>query len=143
MTISKRFWTENINAVQIVNKSVWDVYENNKDIKETCRLLSEKYDKEISDDKAKEWYKAYSLAKEAGLPFLTFSDNPCSEKDAKHGLWGIGRNYSWLKMDQKPNLESVRQALLSYDMRVRNEYESPNKPDAEPELWIKDRKSVV
>ena len=24
-----------INAVQIVNKSVWDVYENNKDIKET------------------------------------------------------------------------------------------------------------
>ena len=131
-----------INAVQIVNKSVWDVYENNKDIKETCRLLSEKYDKEISDDKAKEWYKAYSLAKEAGLPFLTFSDNPCSEKDAKHGLWGIGRNYSWLKMDQKPNLESVRQALLSYDMRVRNEYESPNKPDAEPELWIKSIKAT-
>ena len=54
----------------------------------------------------------------------------------------MGRNYSWLKMDQKPNLESVRQALLSYDMRVRCDYESPNKPDAEPELWIKSIKAI-
>lgn len=40
-------------------------------------------------------------------------------------------------MDQNPDLESVRQALLSYDMRVQNDFESNVKPDTEPELWIK------
>ena len=43
---------------------------------------------------------------------LTFSDNPCEENDPRHGLWGIGNNITWLKMDKEPNLESVRQALI-------------------------------
>lgn len=126
-----------INAVQIVNYNIWNDYEKNNDIKEVGKRLSDKYGKSISEDKIKTWYNAYLLAKESELPLLTFSDNPCAEKESKHGLWGIGRDYTWLKMDQNPNLESVRQALLSYDMRVQNDFESNVKPDTEPELWIK------
>lgn len=39
-------------------------------------------------------------------------------------------------MHTGPDLESVRQAFLSFDMRVRNIFESRNIPDIEPELWI-------
>lgn len=67
---------------------------------------------------------------------LSFSDNPCDEGQSKHGLWGIGRSYTWLKMHTGPDLESVRQAFLSFDMRVRNIFESRIIPDIEPELWI-------
>lgn len=126
-----------INAVQIVNYNIWNDYEKNNDIKEVGKRLSDKYGKSISEDKIKTWYNAYLLAKKSELPLLTFSDNPCAEKESKHGLWGIGRDYTWLKMDQNPNLESVRQALLSYDMRVQNDFEGNVKPDTEPELWIK------
>lgn len=124
-----------LNAVQIVNKGIWDEYENNN--KKAIELLREKYGQDISDDKVRSWHKAYLLTKESGLPILSFSDNPHAEKESKHGLWGIGKNYTWLKMNQNPNLESVRQAFLSYDMRVKNNYESNLIPDVKPDLWIK------
>ncbi|BDF03346.1 TrlF family AAA-like ATPase [[Clostridium] hylemonae] len=126
-----------INAVQTVNNGIWEDYENNKDWKRVCELLAEKYGKDISEEKAKSWYKAYIVARKSELPMLAFSDNPCAEKEAKHGTWGIGNEYTWLKMDQKPNLESVRQALLSYDMRVKNGMECKSIPDIAPGLWIK------
>lgn len=126
-----------LNAVQIVNKDIWDEYEKNKSAEKTSELLSAKYGKDISIDKVKDWYKAYLLTKESELPMLSFSDNPYAEYESKHGLWGIGKNYTWLKMDQTPNLESVRQAFLSYDMRVKNNFESNLIPDLKPDLWIK------
>ena len=126
-----------INAVQTVNNDIWEDYENNKDWNRVCELLAEKYSKDISEEKAKSWYKAYLLARKSELPMLAFSDNPCAEKESKHGTWGIGNEYTWLKMDQKPNLESVRQALLSYDMRVKNGMECKAIPDIAPSLWIK------
>jgi len=125
-----------INAVQTVNNSVWENYEQNNDLKRVCDLLSEKYNKDISEDKAKSWYNAFFLARKKELPMLTFSDNPCAEKESKHGLWGIGNDYTWFKMNQNPNLESVRQALLSYDMRVANDWESNSIPNVKPDLWI-------
>ncbi len=125
-----------IDAVQIVNKGIWNQYENDHDIIKAGERLHEKYGKVISDDEIKKWHKAYLLAEKSGLPMLTFSDNPCEENDPRHGLWGIGNNITWLKMDKEPNLESVRQALISSDMRVKNAYEHSGKPDLEPELWI-------
>lgn len=68
---------------------------------------------------------------------LRFSDNPFSDKSSKHGLWGIGKSYTWLKMSQTPNLESVRQALISYDMRVRKDVECSNIPDKQPDMIIR------
>lgn len=122
-----------INAIQVVNEDVWKIYEQENNIEEICNILSQKYGKAISKDKVKEWHNAYSLAKKSGLPLLKFSDNPCSEESSEHGLWGIGRDYTWLKMKQKPDLESVRQALLSYDMRVKIK----DNPVYSPSMWIK------
>ncbi len=33
---------------------------------------------------------------------------------------GIGKQYSWIKMSEKPNLESLRQALLFPNNRIKN-----------------------
>ena len=52
-------------------------------------------------------------------------------------MWGIGKSYTWLKMSQTPNLESVRQALISYDMRVRKDVECSNIPDKQPDMIIR------
>ena len=125
-----------LSAVQVVNVDVWEKYQADHNIDAACAKLSEKYGREISKDKAKEWYNTYLQALNSDLPLLSFSDNPCDEGQSKHGLWGIGRSYTWLKMHTGPDLESVRQAFLSFDMRVRNIFESRNIPDIEPELWI-------
>lgn len=126
-----------INAVQVVNKDVWTKFEKTNDMKIVKSLLKTKYGKEISDDKIKEWYNAYDLARKSELPILSFSDNPSAVNESTHGLWGIGKKYSWLKMDKEPNLESVRQALISYDMRVKCDFDNKEKPNIEPELWIR------
>ena len=55
------------------------------------------------------WISVYQQVKNSGFPLLSFSDNPYSEKSSKHGMWGIGASYTYLKMSQTPNLESVRQ----------------------------------
>ena len=68
---------------------------------------------------------------------LRFSDNPFSDKSSEHGLWGIGKSYTWLKMSQTPKLESVRQALISYDMRVKKDVECSNIPDNQPDMIIR------
>ena len=125
-----------IDAVQVVNSEIWEEYEDKNDIDDICLKLSEKYGKTISANQVKEWHNAFTLAEKSELPMLAFSDNTSAKNDPKHGLWGIGKNYTWLKMNGTPDLESVRQALLSYDMRVKSICESVQKPDSKPELWI-------
>lgn len=124
-----------LNAVQVVNSDIWE-QSDELTIEEVAHLLSMKYGKEISVDSAKAWKKAYNMALKTDLPLLSFSDNPSTEGETTHGLWGIGKNYTWLKMASKPNLESVRQALLSYDMRLKTDFQSKKKPDTPPELFI-------
>jgi hypothetical protein len=128
---------EYISAVQIVNKKVWDSIGKTEDYQSACEELSNKYGKQISVDIAKSWHKAYKLALDSEIPMLTFSDNPSAKGESTHGLWGIGSAYTWMKMDQKPNLESIRQTLLSADMRVKTNEETNHRPDDVPELWIK------
>lgn len=134
--VNKLLDRQYLSAVQVVNVDVWEKYQADHNIDAACAKLSEKYGREISKDKAKEWYNTYLQALNSDLPLLSFSDNPCDEGQSKHGLWGIGRSYTWLKMHTGPDLESVRQAFLSFDMRVRNIFESRIIPDIEPELWI-------
>lgn len=125
---------EYIDAVQVANEEIWLSCNT---WPERCEKLTEKYGREITSERAKKWYKAFELAKKSELPSLTFSDNPYSETDSRHGLWGIGRVYTWLKMNQSPNLESVRQALLSFDMRIKKKDDCNSQPDLMPELWIR------
>lgn len=126
-----------INAVQVVNDDIWENYAN-EGITTISVKLTEKYGKTISEEQAKKWRKVYDMAKESDVPMLRFSDNPYAKHSSEHGLWGIGNSYTWLKMSQTPDLESVRQALISYDMRVRKDVESVNMPDNKPDLIIRE-----
>ena len=126
-----------IDAVQVVNQTVWDAYIIDKDKENLLKSLREKYGKSIPFEEADKWRKTYDKAKKAHIPMLSFSDNPCLDGESKHGLWGIGKSYTWLKMGSEPNLESIRQALLSDDMRIRLKNESEFTPETYPSIWIK------
>ncbi|WP_099466534.1 TrlF family AAA-like ATPase [Konateibacter massiliensis] len=126
-----------IDAVQVVNQQIWEEYNVNKNKEEMLVSLNNKYGSEISTDTAENWKKTYNRAIKAKIPILSFSDNPCSNVESKHGLWGIGKTYTWIKMDKKPDLESVRQALLSEDMRLKLKEQTELIPEAKPDMWIK------
>ncbi|MFK5976718.1 MAG: PHP domain-containing protein [Sulfurovum sp.] len=131
------FKLEYINAVQIVHKEFLDttlVIQGNTEFK---NVIDTYYDNNIDYTTIKEWQKPVKLAIENKKALLTFSDNPDNANSSQHGLWGIGNNYSWIKMEEKPTLESLRQAFLLPELRVKNSYESMHTPYTLPNLWIK------
>jgi predicted metal-dependent phosphoesterase TrpH/energy-coupling factor transporter ATP-binding protein EcfA2 len=135
-----------IDAVQVVNKSIWDAYGLEKDTVKLLNRLSEKYGREISEEVTEKWRKAYKRAKDLNFPMIASSDNPSGLHKSEHGLWGIGKRYTWLKLEEHPTLESIRQAFLSSDTRVVLDEESENIPDRDPEYWIESvelNKSIV
>jgi energy-coupling factor transporter ATP-binding protein EcfA2 len=126
-----------INAVQFVHEKFLEsnlVIQENEELKE---YFDKYYNSDIDYTKIKEWYKPINKAKELKKALLTFSDNPHSDKSSHHGLWGIGNMYSWIKMEQKPSLESLRQSFLLPELRVRHCYHNENIPYTLPSLWIK------
>jgi len=90
----------------------------------------------ITEDRLKDWRSAALQANKYGKAILTFSDNPHSKNAPKHGLWGIGNRFTWIKMDQKPSLESLRQAMLLHKFRIKNDFDSPEQPYKTPDTWI-------
>lgn len=137
----KKFFSEyNINAVQVVHNEFLNKalqVSNNNELK---IMLNDYYgnpNPAIDDSTVKKWFTSVKYALEANVALLTFSDNPHEPKNTKHGLWGIGGHYTWIKMDKKPTLEGLRQAFLLPEFRIKNEFESPNTPYNTPEVWIK------
>jgi energy-coupling factor transporter ATP-binding protein EcfA2 len=126
-----------IDAVQVVNNEIWGVYKTKSDEAKMLELLKIKYEKDIPADEAHKWRKTFNKAKEKGFPILSFSDNPYAEGKGEHGLWGIGKRFTWIKMDQFPNLESLRQAFLSEDMRIVLDIDSSSCPEKIADYWIK------
>ena len=126
-----------INAVQFVHETFLEsnliIYEN-AELKE---YFDKYYNSKIDYTTIREWYKPIKKAKELKKALLTFSDNPHSEKSSHHGLWGIGNMYSWIKMEQKPSLESLRQSFLLPELRVRHCCQNEKIPYNLPNLWIK------
>lgn len=90
----------------------------------------------IGLDRLTKYHNCVKSAVINNITLVTFSDNPDSEEPSKHGLAGIGKCYTWIKMDQYPSLESIRQAFI-FPERVKNCFDSINCPYTEPELWIK------
>ncbi|MDQ3192758.1 MAG: PHP domain-containing protein [Bacteroidota bacterium] len=137
----KKFFSEyNINAVQVVHKEFLNSdlqTSGNVDFKAKLNNYYNNPDPAIDDSKVKEWFTPVKYAIEANLAILTFSDNPHEPKNSKHGLWGIGSHYTWIKMDEVPSLEGLRQAFLLPEYRIENEFVSPNNPYNSPDLWIK------
>ena len=131
------FQDRNINAVHIVHKQFY------KEVKFDSQLINDLNDYyNIPDPRLEEvilknWRKPVTLAMKYKNAILTFSDNPHEEKSSAHGLQGIGQRYSWIKMDENPSLESLRQAFLMPDFRVKNCFDNENIPYKQPELWIK------
>lgn len=90
----------------------------------------------ISEEKIKEWRSPVQQSLKYSKAILTFSDNPHSEFNSKHGLWGMGKRFTWIKMDQTPSLESLRQALLLHQFRIKNDFDCPDQPYSIPDTWI-------
>lgn len=127
---------DNIRAVQMVHKELIVGLEGEE--KSEDDILEELQEIEhVNYEDAKKYLACAKVIKEKELGILTFSDNPNSEGDSKHGLWGIGKQYSWIKMYEKPNLESLRQALLFPNNRIKNCFKKNNGRYKMPDLWIK------
>lgn len=129
-----------VNAVQVVHKAFTNnsLQTNNND---TLRdYLNDYYanpSPAIDYSRMAEWYRPVRIAQEQKQAILTFSDNPHEPKNPKHGLFGIGTRYTWIKMDEKPTIEGLRQAFLLPNFRVRNDFDTTAIPYQLPDLWFK------
>lgn len=127
-----------INAVQFVHHEFLNPSLRIADNQELANTINSYYGNPpiaIGLDSIKSAYDGMEIARTQKAKFLTFSDNPDADDASKHGVSGIGKRYSWIKMDSNPNLESLRQALIMPG-RTRHCYESPHAPYTTPSLWI-------
>lgn len=138
--LKKFYGLEYINAVQVVHREFLDaslIITGNTSLKEVLNDYYNNPTPAIDEATIKEWFTSVKHALDNNLAILTFSDNPHEPKNSKHGIWGIGSHYTWIKMDEVPTLEGLRQAFLLPDFRICNEFDSPNEPYTMPDLWIK------
>ena len=138
--LRKLFKEYNINAVHVVHNKFLDINNltpNNDDLKKYLNTYYNDPHPAIDDAIIKQWRTAVKYALEANCAILTCSDNPKEYKSSKHGLWGIGNQYTWIKMDEKPSLEGMRQSFLLPKHRVKNNFDSVSIPYKCPNLWIK------
>ncbi len=141
----KLFQSDIFLGVQVVHKEF--LVEEGKYKKQEALISINKYsgstDEEIisgklkiSEEKLKDWRSPVQQSLKYRKAILTFSDNPHSEFNSKHGLWGMGRRYTWIKLDQQPSLESLRQAMLLHQFRIKNDFDCPDQPYTIPATWI-------
>lgn len=137
--LEKLFSLEYVNAVQFVHKEYLQsgITVSNNDELKACINQYYNYPRiEIGYEAIKNGYDSVVKAKQKNISLLTFSDNPDLEEPSKHGLSGIGRVYSWIKMDENPDIEGLRQAFMFSD-RNANCFEWKTTPYSKPSLWIK------
>jgi energy-coupling factor transporter ATP-binding protein EcfA2 len=131
---------DDINAVQIVHKAFTENEYTSTSIASVVPGLNEYYNNPIpaiDNARAKNWYNSVKLALDKDLALLTFSDNPHEPKNPKHGLNGIGSRYTYIKMDETPSLEGLRQAFLLPSHRIVNDFVDATSITEKPEFWIK------
>jgi ABC-type Mn2+/Zn2+ transport system ATPase subunit len=129
-----------INAVQVVHKEFTNLSLQTNNNEELRTLLNEYYANPstvIDYTKMADWHRPVKIALSKKVAITTFSDNPHEPKNPKHGLAGMGIRYTWIKMDEIPTLEGLRQAFLLPDFRVKNDFVSQHPPYKTPELWVK------
>lgn len=123
--LKKIFEAESIHAVQAVQK---EFFENRSEMiarserDAIYESVNARYHNRVGNDTLESWYKSVVEAEKTNMTFLTFSDNPHSKGNSKHGLWGIGTRYSYIKMKDKPNLGSLRDALMLGETRVHSDF---------------------
>lgn len=138
--LEKLYSEYDINAVQVVHKEFLDQSlqtAGNTDLKIKLNDYYNNPTPAIEDSTIKEWFTTVKYALAAKKAIVTFSDNPHAPKNSKHGLDGIGKRFTWIKMGGAPSLEGLRQAFLLPDFRIKNDFDSPTSPYNLPDLWIK------
>ena len=125
-----------INVVQMVKKKLIQNNIETIDGDDFFDSLSKEY-KSVTEENLKKYIECTKLIKNYNKGILTFSDNPESEGSSKHGLWGIGKQYSLIKMGDNPTLESLRQAFLFSDVRIKNCFDENSSKELLPEMWIR------
>lgn len=128
---------EEISSVQVVHKDF--IAKDGEYVKAvTAEVIKEYYGRDISEDQQKDWRNSVVQSISRNKAILTFSDNPHEKGESKHGLLGIGTRYTWIKMEESPSLESLRQALLLPNFRVRNDFNviDGQEPYKLPNEWI-------
>ena len=131
---------DDINAVQVVHRVFTENEYTNTSIASIVPDLNAYYNNPvpaIDDFRAKNWYNSVKLAIDKDLALLTFSDNPHEPKNPKHGLNGIGSRFTYIKMDETPSLEGLRQAFLLPSHRIVNDFIDATSVTDKPEFWIK------
>lgn len=126
-----------IYAAQIIHQEFLDLDLRVNENERLKTLFEGYYSPGIDYTTIENWQSTVKSAKEKKIALLTFSDNPHSDDSSQHGLLGIGRRYTWIKMEDEPTLESLRQALLLPSLRIKNYFESEHLPYELPPLWIK------
>lgn len=126
-------------AVQFVHQEYLEKgkrVRGNEDLRQTINAPFGEGAVVMGEDNISSAYNGVQTAIRKNKRLLTFSDNPKSETSAKHGLAGIGKRYSWLKMDENPMLEGLRQAFMMPE-RTRNYFDCSVAPYKMPKLWIR------
>lgn len=129
-----------INAVQVVHKEFLDdslITNNNSQLRDQLNTYYANPTTAIDYAKIGDWHTTVKKAIKKKLAITTFSDNPHEPSNSKHGIDGIGTRFTWIKMDEMPTLEGMRQAFLLPQYRVKNDFETTTQPYRLPSLWIK------
>lgn len=137
--LEKFYSRTDINAVQVVHKAFY----KNSIPDDFNDYINNYYSAKtpIEASTITTWKKPVDLAISNNISILTFSDNPNKAGDSKHGLWGIGSRFTWIKMDETPSLEGLRQAFLLPEHRVINDFDiQDNDPNNQPDIWFKSLK---
>lgn len=137
--LDKFYSRTDINAVQVVHKAFY----KNSIPDDFNDYINEYYSAKIPIETSTitTWKKPVDLALSNNISILTFSDNPNKAGDSKHGLWGIGSRFTWIKMDETPSLEGLRQAFLLPEHRVINDFDiKETDPNKQPDIWFKSLK---
>ena len=136
-SVSSMFAKRNVNAAQYVYEDfIQPKLSIDADTVSSYNTAYGNPNPAIGMDTIKGYYYCVQEAVKKNICLVTFSDNPDEVIPSKHNLVGIGKRYTWIKLDKNPTLESVRQAFLFPD-RVKNCFDSQFCPYKEPDLWIR------
>lgn len=132
-----------INAVQFVQKEFYELSKSHKSISKKDRELvyetvNERYSNTVPNGDLDKWYKtAKKFYDSQKMSCLTFSDNPHGLGESRHGLWGIGTRYTYIKMSETPTLSSLRDALRMGALRVKPDFIEDYNPTKKKKICLK------
>lgn len=128
----------NINAVQVVQKEFFGENVISKEERPVIfKGINQRYGGNVPDGEVDKWYKVAKKVYSKKLSYLTFSDNPHEPGNPKHGLWGIGRSYTHIKMSDCPSLKSLKDALILGEQRIKNDFFEEFSPEISKDIFLK------